>query len=279
MNLHRQLASLLNALDDVIDLERGLADATLPRAHAELVTGLDDVLDLEAGLAQVTPPVPRAVTELVLLADELSRLPAAERLAARAWLPANRLTEAYVLVKHVPTVRALADELDNVENFIAVRTSARMDVLRVLHDLDRAGLESAEVHAIARRLLTLLHVRRGSLARRQSVLLRDHVADRLPPLLADINRRTLHINRDLVDVAFADALLGPLGHLVSALTDMAGADLTSADLNGLPLNGVRWSPDTRWPENWREWVRDNSVAVSADVFEIRSGKAGSWLPT
>ena len=75
------------------------------------------------------------------------------------------------------------------------------------------------------------------------------------------------------------ALLEPLSQLVSALTDVVGADLTSADLAGLSLDGVRWSSDTRWPEDWEAWVRDNSVPITDDVFEIRPGKAGSWLPT
>jgi hypothetical protein len=279
MNLDQQLVSLLDALDEVIDLERGLADATLPGAHAKLMVELDDALDLEAGLARMVPQSPRAFAGLIAMAEELSGLPAAERLAARAWLPVSLLIEAYILAKHVSTVRALADELDDVEKFVNVRASARMDVRRVLHDLDQAGFGSTEVHTVARQLSILLRLTRGaSRARRQSALLREHLAERLTVLLVEIDRRAA-VHSGLVDGAFADALLGPLNQLVSAVTDVVGADLTSADLNGLPLHGVRWSSGTRWPEDWREWVRDNSEPVSADVFEIRSGKAGSWLPT
>jgi hypothetical protein len=280
MNIDQQLASLLNALDDVIDLERGLADATLPRVHAELMAGLDNALNVEAGLAQVMPHAPRALDGFIAFAEELSGLSAVERLATRAQLPVSLLTEAYVLAKHVPTVCALASQLDAETIIVDFLDAALAGVRGVLHDLDRAGFRSGQVRSAARVLLASLMVtRRLPLARRQSALLRDDVAERLAALLREIDRGTRHIHSGLVDIAFADALLGPLSRLVSALTDVTGADLTSVDLNGLPLDGVRWSLTTRWPGDWQEWVRDNSVPVSADVFEIRSGKAGSWLPT
>jgi hypothetical protein len=140
-------------------------------------------------------------------------------------------------------------------------------------------LPSAEVDDAVRRLMTSLGGVSPLAARRRSAQLRELVADRLTALLVAIDRRTQHPHSGLVDAAFARALLGPLGQLVSALTNVVGDDLTSADLTGLPLDGVRWSSDTRWPHEWQEWVRDNSISVSADVFEIRSGKAGSSVPT
>ncbi|HEX8864294.1 MAG TPA: hypothetical protein VF821_01440 [Lentzea sp.] len=285
MNIDQQLASLLGALDDVLDLERGLADATLPRAHADLVDRLDTALDLEAGLAQVVPPTtglpPRELDGFIAFAHELSELPAVERLAARAWLPVSLVVEGYVLAKHVPTVRAVADLLHHNENVPDVRRSARMEVRLVVHDLDRAKLRATVIHHVARLLLNSLKDRSTDATGVwiQSVHLHELVARRLATLLTEIDSGAQHIHRGLVDVAFADALLGPLDRLRTALTNVVGADLTSADLSGLPLDGVRWSSGTRWPREWEVWVRDNSVPIAADVFEIRSGKAGSWLPT
>jgi hypothetical protein len=289
MNIDQQLAALHGALDDVLDLERGYADAVLPSAHAELVTGLGAALDVEAGLAQVVPPTsglpPRVLDGFIAFADEFSALPAAERLAARAWLPVGLLVEAYVLAKHVPTVQGLCVRLGKAKTY--ARASVRGDARRVLRDLDRSDLRFTELHRIARTLVRRLRLGKGAidLAHLNSLQLRELFAKRLAALLVEIGRRARgvnlaqHIPKRLVDVAFAEALLGPLSRLVSALTSVVGADLTEANLAGLPLGGVRWSPDTRWPEDWQEWVRDNSIAVAPEVFEIRAGAAGSWLPT
>ncbi|MEV6239649.1 hypothetical protein [Lentzea sp. NPDC051838] len=290
MNIDQQLASLLGALDDVVDLERGLADATLPRAHAALVAGLDDALDLNTGLAQVVSPATGRPTEVldgfVSFAAEVCGLPAAERLAARAWLSVDLLVEAYVLAEHVPTVLRLAVDLGKAKMY--VQTTVRMDARRVFKDLDRLDHRPIDLHHVARALVRRLE--RGTAetvrqAHKNALQLRELFGMRLATLLREIDRRARgaalghRIHGGLVNAAFAEALLEPLSRLITAVTSVAGADLTAADLAGLPLDGVRWSSDTRWPPAWEVWVRDNSVAVSADLFEIRGGETGSRLPT
>lgn len=53
--LLRAHQDLLDALDDVVDLDIGLADVTLPVHSTALVTDLDQVLDLDAGLRAIVP--------------------------------------------------------------------------------------------------------------------------------------------------------------------------------------------------------------------------------
>ncbi|MFJ1767968.1 sigma factor [Amycolatopsis sp. NPDC088138] len=63
--LATEKATLNHALDDVLDPERGLADAKLPSLRHDLIRDLGQALDIDAGLddilhAQPRPPVPTA---------------------------------------------------------------------------------------------------------------------------------------------------------------------------------------------------------------------------
>lgn len=279
MNIDQQLASLHSALDDVLDLERGLADATLPRAHTELVTGLDDALDLDAGLTRVMSsldtPVP--LIGFAAFADELAARPAAERLAARSRLPVALLIEARGLANSLPNIRALRDALDYSLNFGADRTGLLIRALRIAEGLGC----STDSLGIALRLVSAIQ-RESPRTRIYAELLYSSCRKRLITVLLEFHAETPGTAPAslVVGLAYYTAtLVKVINRVLSVLTNMVGADLSSADLSGIPLDGVRWSSDTRWPVDWEAWVRDNSVRVSADVFEIRPGKAGSWLPT
>ncbi len=288
MNIDQQLASLFTSLDDVLDLERGLADATLPRAHAELVAGLDDTLDVEAGLARVVPPPPRSVpvpTAFATLAHELSALPAADRLVARVWLPVELLVEAQLVATQAAAIRVLLETLYRTRTLPEVDASVRVQMRRIVDALKHDEVKPVELRNIARKVSRTL--RRGTpqtaeWVRRYSYELGSLTAERLSNLLFEINHRAYGRTEARFfegAASYAADLLEPLDRMLSALTSMAGADLASADLNGLPLDGVRWSSATRWPESWQEWVRGNSVAVSADLFEIRADTRGSRVTT
>ena len=71
------------------------------------------------------------------------------------------------------------------------------------------------------------------------------------------------------DELFATALTEALGLLKQATTDFAGADLAAVDLDGVPLQGLRWSSTTQWPPGWEEPIRQASVQLKADLYEIR----------
>lgn len=282
MNIDQQLDALISALGDVVDLDRGLADAVLPRAHAELVAGLDDGVDLDAGLARVVPPAPgprpQSLDGFVAFADELSKLPAAERLAARAWLEMDLLVEARTLAAHLPDVRALRDALDDSPDFETVRAALLVDAVRVAD-----GLESSEFLDIARRLVRVLRRESAEAAywtRLYTQLLDDSCTTRLYTALRKVSITIGAGARLHFDAASCAATLAELlDRMLSALNGMVGADLASVSLDGVPLDGVRWSSDTRWPPGWEAWVRDHSVPVAGGVFEIRPGKAGNRVPT
>jgi hypothetical protein len=67
------------------------------------------------------------------------------------------------------------------------------------------------------------------------------------------------------------ALIGAIDKVIDAVTSVAGADLRSLDLRGIPLEGLRWSNQTRWPEDWEFYIVENSVEVRPGLFEIRFG--------
>ncbi|MFC3895094.1 hypothetical protein ACFOWZ_26735 [Lentzea rhizosphaerae] len=285
----------------MVDLERGLSDAMLAREHTELMGGLDDVLNLEAGLAQVEPPGPSSdrpwqVEGLTELADQLSELPAAERLATRAWLPMRLLVETRSIATcavhaHLVTnAFSGAGPFNDIHTFDAIRFALAEALLAV------CTIDHPQAQSLVDTLVGLQNVMPSAEAAHDRV--RHHtnsLGKRLAKLLIKISRASegesffryifLHAARvrqlggphELIELA--KALPGLIDKMLSAVTSMVGADLSSADLNGLPLEGVHWSSDTRWPHDWVEWVRANSVPVSADVFEIRPGKAGSWLTT
>lgn len=280
MSLDRQLGALLSALDGVLDLDRGLADATLSRAHTDLVTHIGDSMDLDAGLARVVP-LPDSDGGLAALADELARSSPAKRLAARVRLPVRRLIEARTLAVHLPRVRSLADWLGKPDALAHadVCAAALLEVQGLLGELDSGGSGTAAIRSIARHLS-------HSLTQRSEHSARD--AESYAHSLAALCRSKLSFMASqfepntswrLVDNALAAEMADSINRILSALTSMIGADLTAADLTGIPLDGVRWSPATRWPHDWNDWVRDNSVHVSDDVFEIRAGSTGTRVPT
>jgi hypothetical protein len=63
--------------------------------------------------------------------------------------------------------------------------------------------------------------------------------------------------------------------------DFTRADLSNAELTPAILNGVRWSGHaTKWPTTeWRRWVKDNSVPLGRDTYEVRLQGGGFQVPT
>ena len=71
------------------------------------------------------------------------------------------------------------------------------------------------------------------------------------------------------DEQLAAALVAALDQLNEATTNFAGADLTSVDLEGITLQGLHWSSTTQWPPGWEEPIRQASVRLEPDLYEIR----------
>lgn len=170
--LARAEQELLDALDDVLDLDAGLADATLPAHDDALVTALDDVLDLEEGLRGILPepepePEPAASPQpapalgpapLTDYARDFVRLAAHSRLLARVWFPlaglralhqaAETAAECRALAhdfEHDPDVRVISGALQGSRDFVLdlapARARALDRTLALIHALDhpRAG--------------------------------------------------------------------------------------------------------------------------------------------
>lgn len=81
--------------------------------------------------------------------------------------------------------------------------------------------------------------------------------------------RTLGYGREHgFDEPFAVALVEALDQLKEATTDFTGADLAAVDLEGIPLQGLHWSSTTQWPPGWEEPIRQASVRLEPDLYEI-----------
>jgi hypothetical protein len=93
---------------------------------------------------------------------------------------------------------------------------------------------------------------------------------RQPHDLAEALDQTLGYGREHgFDELFAAALVEALDQLNEATTNFAGADLAAVDLEGIQLQGLRWSSTTQWPPGWEEPIRQASVRLETDLYEIR----------
>lgn len=87
------------SLDQVLDVDSGLAEARLPGLQHTLVDVLEDVVDVESGLAAIVGGARpdrfdvRGGCDLSRFADGIAVAPPGERLAARRWLPLAELSQ------------------------------------------------------------------------------------------------------------------------------------------------------------------------------------------
>ncbi|MFI0803361.1 hypothetical protein SAMN04489729_7962 [Amycolatopsis lurida] len=113
----------------------------------------------------------------------------------------------------------------------------------------------------------------GELARLcnlERTLAAAHSRARPNPELADALNSDMHHGREHgFNRALTMALASGIENITQATTNFTGADLTTFDLHGVPLAGIRWSPTTRWPDNWTTLIQLTSIEVSPDLFEIR----------
>ncbi|MFY1700150.1 hypothetical protein ACN28G_29720 [Micromonospora sp. WMMA1923] len=101
----------------------------------------------------------------------------------------------------------------------------------------------------------------------------SHDLDLEPALAADLYLAVALAFDIAVDVkqGFANALAQSFDQLRS---DFAGADLRNFSLlSSVNLGGVRWSSTTKWPPEWADYLRLNSVLIGPDLFEVQSGNA------
>jgi hypothetical protein len=68
----------------------------------------------------------------------------------------------------------------------------------------------------------------------------------------------------------ATSLADDLDELNRTLNDVIGADLREVDLHDLRLKGLRWSDETRWPEDWLEPIHRASVELETGIFIVQN---------
>lgn len=258
-------ANLRGALDQVLDLEAGLADARLPDLQTTLTQILDTTLDLDAGRAQILPSPPKSTTAstrvfkgLLRLTLDLNRRTLHEKLIARTSFPFREMiylqSIAELAHKKLLMLRVPVSELERAQEHALILSQSENPFARdlaiklsiAIARLDRRS-GGASPHSMLQLAISLT-----------SCLVRDK----------EIRRA---LNEEAVLLSDPGTLKRTIAMLIDAVSNVAGADLRGVDLSGIPLEGLRWSERTQWPGDWEFYARENSVEVEPGLFEIRFG--------
>jgi hypothetical protein len=300
------------------------ATPNYPRA-ASLDASLDTGLDVDSGLRAILPDrlQPAAhhhyadaqtapatgATALRRYGQNLTRLPARERLELRSHMPLTELhlvqllAKAYTnlgdlgldrdlarirvlvlgLVRDLAYAHGLALDLARVRglvldlDLVLVRDLARVlglvgDLARdLVRDLDRdLGLALTLLRSRGR--VRALDLTRALDLALTLVRVRVHGRD-----LVLERAVALASNRgaDEFDRVYTSGLANDLAVVLTAVTDFTTADLTYLDVRNIDdLQGVQWSDvTTRWPPEWEDTIRAASVQIDPDqrpdLYEIR----------
>lgn len=164
--LRGQRDAVLADIAACLDVDTGLREVLIAARHTTVVTDVAAGLDVEGGLAAIlpaapppaVPPTPTARTALpattlgryaVLFARQLP----GDRLAARAWLPRQRLRNLQVVADFVARAHDLAEDLARARDVSRDLDRALARVHDLARDVDRARDLARDVdHALARHL-------------------------------------------------------------------------------------------------------------------------------
>jgi len=289
--LAEDLAALHTGLDRVLDLDAGLADATLPGRAQAYTDDLDQVLDLDAGLAAILPtgqppdstsrrdsrtarpgdlgtePATadtREVAELLRFARTLASMPAAARLHVRLWLPRQALSEIRLLVS---VDRSTREDLRTRADALADASARALDQASALDHTSASAVDfaSASASALARDLaydLDLVRALNRALNRARISFPGGMTSQKKSEFVRAVAAD--QAAEDLREKDFREAV----EIMDRVVSDVVGADLGNVDLTGIPLEGVRWSSTTRWLPAWRDRVHDRSVQIDLDLWEV-----------
>ncbi|OLF15894.1 hypothetical protein [Actinophytocola xanthii] len=245
------LHDLHDLLDTVLDVEAGLRDATLARRRSAIDNALEAALDPEAGLWTILPSEPRprrrGLRGLAGFTAMAVHEPPAARLRLLAALEAG-------------VARATREALHQWERWAAA--DPKTDVFRTDDEFYqyfaatcRPDLESVD--------------RVGGLGRGYQ----RSLAHDLENVRGWV---TLGNTRRAREVAWS--IVRTREDLVHALADFSGVDLAELELESANLAGVRWSSTTVWPPGWAERIRERSVQVAPDLFEVREDpRVDEWV--
>lgn len=139
--LSDRLSRIDEVLDTFLDIDAGLAEARLPGLQHALVDALEDVIDVESGLAAIVGGGARADridvrgagSDLSRFASDIATAPPSERLAARSWLPLPELAQVGKIAELELQALQAARELEEISKAhldgddFAIFTSALAD--------------------------------------------------------------------------------------------------------------------------------------------------------
>jgi hypothetical protein len=282
--LTRQRASLMGGLADALNLEAGLQELLVPERHADLVDDLDDILDIETGLAAIVPHVPAANADpgittggtatggrhsLRDLARRIRQMDNQSRLRIRQRYEWNVLDLDLRIAAALATANKLHEYFDPIQanelhNLIEHARNLAIDVqafdvamhLKTAHQL--ACMRNTE--SKTGELIDQVNTAR-ILGHNHVEFHRRHARDE--PVLIEALQLAF-----IMDLAVATDSVG-IDQLTRARNDFTGLDLRTLDLADIRLEGVLWSTSTRWPPEREGQVRQDSVEIESGLFEVR----------
>jgi hypothetical protein len=244
------LHHLHDLLDTVLDVEAGLRDATLPGRRTAIDNALEAALDPDVGLWTILPrePVPpRRLPGLMGFTEMAVQEPPSARLRLRAALDEDVVVATREALHQWQRWAAADPEMpvfrtdDEFCQYFAAAFRPDLESVDGLGRLGRAYKRSLE----------------ADLANVQKWVGRGE-----PARAREVAWRLVHRREDLVRF----------------LADFSGADLAELELESVSLLGMRWSSTTVWPPGWAERIRERSVQVAPDLFEIREDpRVNEWV--
>jgi hypothetical protein len=174
------------------------------------------------------------------------------------------------LVRNLDRVRGydLAYDLGVVRD-LAVDLARALNLVRDLaHARERA---LAYAHALGLTLtygtLSVLVLGFGLSFAHTLTLIRDRDRD-VYQAITRARDRALILDRAFERVLDCNDTITALISLHHALSDVTNHDLRGIDLAGISLEGLRWSAQTQWPSQWKDWIQRDSVEVTNGTFQV-----------
>lgn len=214
----------------------------------------------------------RDLTRNVDLASELTR----DLARAGARKRASDLTHglarardrAHDLTRDLRRTRGLIRDIDLVRALGLDLIRAVDLVVDVAHARDRA---LADAHSYGLTLIynppSFLTLGFGLSFTHALNLVRDRDRD-LYRALTRAQDRAVTLDRALDHALDRDGTTKALIDLHNVLSDVTDVDLRYIDLAGIDLQGLRWSTSTRWPPQWVDQIRRDSVEIADGIFQI-----------
>ncbi|WP_194817973.1 hypothetical protein [Nocardia sp. XZ_19_385] len=294
-----------------LDVEAGLAEVLLSERHSEFSKELRTKLDVEAGLAAIVPPAPPTTAEaepkgsIGWARAQLTVMPLQDRLTLRAYyaptlgtlsravlrLKAREIERDFqdwvrqVLLGQTPLpsqwgTRLQRNVIDEIAQVLQIspetfsRPVTGVDI--VFHDTGmqrngRVNRNPQEEDLVVQR--RELNASPDGVSEAQRWI--DGVVEGVDEKtweIVEVAAAPPTARWEMVLSRILKQLAGHLETLEQQLNDFTGVDLRNVDLAGVPLEGLRWSIEsTRWPEDWVEQIKHDSIEVGDGIYEIYYG--------